>query len=66
MIASDYNYEIFPPEDDVEAFVGFASHLRVGETASDPELFDLVTRQTARLSDYSKKGLTVVELGSLT
>lgn len=66
MNASDYNYDIFPPEDDVEAFVGFASHLRVGETAPDPDLLDLVTRETARLSNYSQKGLTVVELGSLT
>ena len=66
MRASDYNYAIFPPDDDVEAFTGFSSHLKIVETAPDPALQDLDSRESVRLSDYSRQGLTVVEFGSLT
>jgi hypothetical protein len=62
----DYNYAIFPPADDVEAFDGFADHLRVGERAPDPVLVDLETGQETRLSEYTRRGPTVVEFGSLT
>lgn len=61
-----YNYEIFPPEDDVDAFAGFASHLKVGETAPDPEMLRLDDRRNVRLSDYTQRGLSVVEFGSIT
>lgn len=63
---ADYNYAIFPPDDDVEAFAGFSSHLKIGETAPDSALVDLDSREPVRLSDYSGRGLTVVEFGSLT
>jgi len=66
MTATAYNYKIFPPDGDVEAFSNFSSYLKVGNTAPDPELVDLATGGAARLSDYSAQGLTVVEFGSLT
>ncbi len=66
MNTEHYNYEIFPPEDDVEAFRGFASHLKVDDAAPDPELTALDNEQAIRLSEHTSYGLTVVEFGSLT
>jgi hypothetical protein len=61
-----YNYAVFPPDDDVEHFRRFPEILNVGERAPDPDLINLETGEIARLSDYSRRGLTVVEFGSLT
>lgn len=66
MHAEQYNYAIFPPEDDVDAFNSFASHLKVGDIAPDPEFTALNDKEPARLSDFTSRGMTVVEFGSLT
>ncbi len=66
MDADAYNYAVFPPDDDVDAFAGFANHLRVGENAPDPELIELEHGDEVRLSQVTSRGLTVVEFGSLT
>ena len=66
MTADDYNYRVFPPEDDVDVFARWPEVAKVGTKAPDPELLDLASGQTVRLSGYSRRGLTVVELGSLT
>jgi hypothetical protein len=61
-----YNYPAFPPDNDVEHFTRFPEILKVGERAPDPELYDLETGEMVRLSDYTRRGLTVIEFGSLT
>ncbi len=66
MDSDDYNYATFPPDDDVYAFAGFATHLRVGSTAPDPVLVDLDGGGEVRLSQFTRRGLTVVEFGSFT
>ena len=66
MTADQYNYRVFPPEDDVEVFARWPEALKVGTKAPDPELVDLASGQTVPLSRYTRRGLTVVELGSLT
>ena len=66
MTADDYNYRVFPPDDDVEIFARWPEVLKVGTKAPDPELLDLSSAQTVPLSRYTSRGLTVVELGSLT
>lgn len=66
MPSSAYNYANFPPEDDVEAFSRFASHLKVGDRGPDPQLIELDNLATTRLSDFTDQGITVVEFGSLT
>ncbi len=66
MTADDYNYWVFPAEDDVEVFARWPEVLKVGTRAPDPELLDLASGQTVPLSTYTRRGLTVVELGSLT
>jgi hypothetical protein len=66
MTADDYNYSVFPPDDDVEVFARWPEVLKVGTTAPDPELLDLASGQMVPLSGYTRRGLTVVELGSLT
>ena len=66
MTADDYNYSVFPPDDDVEVFSRWPEVLKVGSKAPDPELLDLTSGQMVPLSSYTQRGLTVVELGSLT
>ena len=66
MDVSAYNYAVFPPDDDVDAFAGFANHLRVGANAPDPVLIELEQGGEVRLSEFTSRGLTVVEFGSLT
>ena len=66
MTADDYNYAVFPPDDDVAAFRDFAEHLKVGDAAPDPGLTRLDDGQPARLSHYTDRGPTIVEFGSLT
>ncbi len=66
MDADAYNYAVFPPDDDVDAFAGFANHLRVGENAPDPVLIKLEHGDEVRLSQVTSRGLTIVEFGSLT
>ncbi|HKA51572.1 MAG TPA: hypothetical protein VKK19_18485 [Candidatus Dormibacteraeota bacterium] len=66
MTADGYNYRVFPPEDDVEVFARWTEALKVGTRAPDPELLELASGQTVALSSYTRRGLTVVELGSLT
>lgn len=62
-----YNYQSFPPDDDLYYFPHFVEHLRVGAEAPDPPLVDLDTGREVRLSDHTRESnLTVVELGSLT
>ena len=62
-----YNYAIFPPDDDVDFFAGFAEHLKPGDHAPDGQLHDLGSGGLIRLSDISRDAaLTVIELGSFT
>ncbi len=66
MTVDDYNYSVFPPDEDVEVFARWPEVLKVGSRAPDPELLDLTSGQMVPLSSYTLRGLTVVELGSLT
>ncbi len=63
--SEEYNYAVFPPEDDVHFFGNFAQHLKVGEHAPDFAATLLDGRQT-RLSEYTASGMVVLELGSFT
>lgn len=64
--ADSYNYASFPPEDDVDAFLCFPEIVKVGTRAPDPELTDLETGEPVRLSEVTRRGVTVIEFGSLT
>lgn len=66
MSSDNYNYAVFPPEDDVDAFAHFMEFLKVGQVAPDPELTELVTGERMRLSSLTRQGMTVIEFGSLT
>lgn len=66
MSGDQYNYAVFPPEDDPEIFGGFPHHITVGERAPDGTLLDLETGQSVRLSELTRNGLTILEFGSLT
>ncbi len=63
--SEEYNYAVFPPEDDVTFFANFAEHLRVGDSAPDFAATLLDGRPT-RLSEYTAQGMVVLELGSFT
>lgn len=64
--AHDYNYAAFPIEDDVDYFSAFWELLKPGERAPDVELIDLASGAMAPLTEITRQGLTIVELGSLT
>jgi len=66
MKAQGYNYPIFPPDDAVDAFAAWPEFLKAGHRAPDPQLIDLNSGATVRLTEVTRVGLTVVELGSLT
>lgn len=66
MRPEDYNYAVFPPDDDVEHFARFAEHLKAGDLAPDPVLTDLETGAAVRLSERTAAGPLVVEFGSFT
>ena len=66
MITSEaYNYPVFPPEDDVHFFGSFAEHLKVGDRAPDFEA-TLLDGGQVRLSEYTARGMVVLEFGSFT
>ncbi len=66
MTASEaYNYAVFPPEDDVHFFGSFAKHLKVGDPAPDFEA-TLLDGGQGRLSEYTARGMVVLEFGSFT
>ncbi len=64
-VSEAYNYAVFPPEDDVHFFGSFAEHLKVGDPAPD---FDatLLDGGHGRLSEYTARGMVVLEFGSFT
>lgn len=64
--AHDYNYATFPTEDDVTYFSAFWELLKPGERAPEVELLDLAGDTRVSLTDITRQGLTVIELGSLT
>ncbi|CAN5647278.1 hypothetical protein BH20CHL1_BH20CHL1_05930 [soil metagenome] len=67
MKPADYNYAIFPSEDDIEFFAAFFELLKPGEKAPDPELLDLESDESIPLSTITRQhAFTVIELGSLT
>ena len=61
-----YNYATFPADDDPEYFSAFWELLKPGERAPEVELLDLASGATTPLTDITRKGLTIIELGSLT
>ena len=63
--SEDYNYAVFPPEDDVTLFGSFAEHLKVGDPAPDFAATLLDGRHT-RFSEYTARGMVMLELGSFT
>jgi len=66
MSSEEYNYAIFPPEDDVDAFAHFMEFLKVGHLAPDPELTELASGKRMRLRSFTRQGMTIIEFGSLT
>jgi len=62
-----YNHPTFPTAEDVEFFAAFFEHLKPGERAPDPLVYDLDRSESVQLAEItSGQALTVVELGSLT
>jgi hypothetical protein len=60
-----YNYAVFPPPDDPEHFRQFPRLLEVGSKAPDFEA-TLLDGGLVRLSDYTRRGPTVIEFGAIT
>ncbi len=64
--ATQYNYATFPTQDDVDYFSEFWELLKPGERAPEVDLTDLNSGETTPLTEVTRQGLTIVELGSLT
>jgi hypothetical protein len=60
-----YNYPTFPPPDDPAHFRQFPRLLEVGSKAPDFEA-TLLDGGSVRLSDYTRRGPTVIEFGAIT
>jgi hypothetical protein len=60
-----YNYAVFAPTGDVDNFRQFPTVLPVGSKAPDFMATRLDDTQV-RLSDYTRRGPTVIEFGSIT
>ena len=63
--AAAYNYAVFPPPNGAEDFRRFPSILPVGSKAPDFTA-TLLDGTQMRLSDYTRRGPTVIEFGSIT
>ena len=50
MKAHAYNYSVFPPDDDVEAFAAWGEFLKAGHRAPYPHLLDLDSGDMVRLT----------------
>lgn len=63
---SIYNYTSFPLDADMQDFERFPEGPRVGTKAPDGTLFDAKDESRVQLVDRFRKGVTVIEFGSLT
>ena len=63
---SVYNYINFPLDADMQDFAAFPEGPRVGSKAPDGELVDVRDGRSVRLSEYFRRGATVIEFGSFT
>ncbi|TDI44519.1 MAG: hypothetical protein E2P02_09600 [Acidobacteria bacterium] len=63
---SVYNYMNFPLDADMQDFAAFPEGPRVGSKAPDGKLVDVRDGRSVRLSEYFRKGVTVIEFGSFT
>ena len=60
-----YNYAVFPPPGDANHFRRFPTILQVGSKAPDFAA-TLLDGRTVHLSEYTRRGPTVIEFGSIT
>lgn len=63
---SEYNYEVFPLDLDMDDFHAFPSVLTVGERAPDGELVDAASGDSVRLASLWRSGPVLLEFGSIT
>jgi hypothetical protein len=64
--SATYNSAAFPVESDVEDFERFPEIVKVGTHAPETVLTDLGSGEQVNLRDVTRRGLTILEFGSLT
>lgn len=63
---AEYNYKTFPLDGEMEDFIQFPNIARVGTKAPAGVVLDAKSGDEVRLDELYKKGLSVIEFGSLT
>lgn len=63
---AEYNYKNFPLDADMKDFEEFPNGPRVGTKAPDGVVLDASDGSEVRLGELYRKGVSVIEFGSLT
>ena len=63
---SSYNYDTFPLDFDMQAFIDFSNIANAGTKAPDGKVYNLLTNKWEQLSTYWKEKTTIIEFGSVT
>ena len=63
---SAYNYDTFPLDFDMQAFIDFPNIANAGTKAPDGKVYNLLTKELEQLSTYWKEKTTIIEFGSVT
>ena len=63
---SAYNYDTFPLDFDMQAFIDFPNIANAGTKAPDGKVYNLLTKKLEQLSTYWKEKTTIIEFGSVT
>ena len=63
---SAYNYDAFPLDSHMQAFIDFPNIANAGTKAPDGKVYNLLTKKLEQLSTYWKEKTTIIEFGSIT
>lgn len=63
---NSYNYDTFPLDFDMQAFIDFPNIANAGTKAPEGKVYNLKAQKWEELSSYWKQKTTIIEFGSIT